>query len=181
MFLHSGALHIVLNMLALLDLGRLAESLFGPAKFLAIYLVCGACSMLATSVWYVHVLKEPGEQVTPVVGASGAIFGIGGLLVVFLMRAGTGRGRAIAVSLGRSLLLMLAIGFLVPFISNTAHVGGLVAGMAFGFAIRESFRGRIDVASQRRWSVAATICVVAVAAALVAGLWYSFTHVGGSR
>ncbi len=179
MFLHAGIIHIGLNMLALRELGRIAEDLFGPAKFLTIYLVCGACSMAATSLWFVGILHHSPEEAR-VVGASGAIFGIAGLLVVYLLRAGTERGRAIAMSLARSVLFMLVVGFMIPFVSNTGHIGGLIAGALFGLTVRDRFRARIDPVSRARWSRLAAVCVLAAAAALVAGAWFSFSHIRGA-
>jgi rhomboid protease GluP len=50
-FLHGGLIHIGVNMFSLRNLGHVAEELFGPAKLLVVYLVTGACSALAISVY----------------------------------------------------------------------------------------------------------------------------------
>ena len=178
-FLHMGGIHIVMNMLALKQLGDLAEELFGPAKLLTAYIVSGVCSSLAVSVWYAGVQHLPADQIPGLVGASGAIFGVAGLLVAHLLRAGSVQGRAIAMSIGRSVLFMLVAGYFLPFISQVGHVGGLLPGLAFGLTLRGDFGNRLNPASRRSWTRAATVCVAAAVASLVAGAWFAFQHLGG--
>jgi rhomboid protease GluP len=112
------------------------------------------------------------------VGASGAIFGVAGLLVVYLLRAGTERGRQVARSLALNLGLMLFIGWQIPIVSNTGHVGGLLAGLAFGLTIGDRFMGRVNPASQMRWSRAAALCVAVAAVSLLWGAWFAVTYKG---
>jgi membrane associated rhomboid family serine protease len=179
-FLHIGGIHILLNMLALRQLGRLAEDLFGPAKFLTVYVVSGVGCSLAISVWYAGIRGLPASQIAGVAGASGAIFGVAGLLIVYLFRAGTDRGRQIAMSIAKSVGMMLVIGLVVPgLLSQVGHVGGLLPGLAFGLLIKDDFAARVHPASRRRWTAAAAICVAAVAVSLLAGAWSAFTHLGG--
>lgn len=160
-FLHGGLLHIGFNMYALHQLGRLAESIFGPLRFLVVYLVTGFVSMAAISIWFSYVPGTPAPH--PTVGASGAIFGVAGLLVVFLLRRGSAQGQAIARSLGFNLLLMLALGWFIPMISNTGHVGGLLPGMAFGLILAPQFADRFAPQRENRWRLlAAGLAAVAV-------------------
>jgi membrane associated rhomboid family serine protease len=179
-FLHIGGIHLALNMLALKQLGPLAEALFGPARFLTVYVVSGAVSSLAISVWYAGVLGQTAAEIHPVAGASGAIFGVAGLLTVYLLRAGTERGRAIAMSLGRSVLLMLAIGLVVPMISQVGHVGGLLPGALFGLLLRGQFTDRLDSRARAAWDRVAAFCILAVVASLGFGAWNALTHLGGN-
>jgi membrane associated rhomboid family serine protease len=162
-FLHAGVIHLALNMFALHQLGQIAEELFGGAKLLAIYLVCGACSALAVTVWYVGILKQ---DPTRLVGASGAIFGVGGLLAAFLLRRGSERGRAIGKQIGQNLLVMLALGFFLHFVSNTGHVGGLIPGLLFGMVVRERFSTLLSPESRRNWWIAAALASLAAVVAL---------------
>jgi rhomboid protease GluP len=178
-FLHVGGIHIALNMLALKQLGELAEELFGPAKLLTVYVVSGVCSSLAVSVWFVGVRHLPPGNVPGLAGASGAIFGVAGLLVAYLLRAGTSQGRAVAMSIARSVLFMLAVGLFVPMISQAGHVGGLLPGLLFGLSLRGEFGNRLKPATRAVWTCAALVCVAAVAASLLAGAWYAFQHMGG--
>lgn len=166
-FLHGGLIHIGFNMMALHQLGRITEELLGGARYLACYLICGACSTLAITVWFVHVQKAPAP---PMVGASGAIFGIAGILVVFLRRHGTERGRHISRLLVQNLLFMLALGWFFTFISNTGHVGGLVPGLIFGAFLGTSFRDRLRRHGDLPWRVLAGVCVAITLFALYQGV-----------
>jgi rhomboid protease GluP len=179
-FLHIGGIHILLNMLALKQLGDLAEDLFGPAKFLTVYVLSGVTCSLGISVWYAGIRHFPPDEISPVAGASGAIFGVAGLLIVYLFRAGTARGRQIAMSIAQSIALMLVIGLFMPgLLSQVGHVGGLLPGLAFGLLIRDDFSARVNPAARKRWTLAAVVCVTAVVASLLAGAWYAFSHLGG--
>jgi len=127
MFVHAGIIHIGLNMWCLWNLGPMAEKIFGRASFLVLYLLTGLGSSL-TSLWF-H------PQIVSV-GASGAIFGVAGALISAL-KLGRLPFPAIAVrSSMRSLIAFagynLLFGGIVPFIDNSAHIGGLVTGLAVG-------------------------------------------------
>ncbi len=118
-FLHSSSfMHIAFNMYALWILGNALEPAFGRARFLAVYLV----SALAGSVG-VLLLSTMDSIDTPVVGASGAVFGLFGALFVVQKKRG-GDLRQILVLLA----INVAIGFIIPNIAWQAHLGGLIAG-----------------------------------------------------
>jgi rhomboid protease GluP len=126
MFLHSGFIHLALNMLSLYFLGSFVEQAFGKGRFLALYLTSG----LAGGIAYLCF----GAFDEPAVGASGAIFGLLGGVLGYSVRRGTFSWQNPLI---RQLLILTAlnlyIGFSVPNISNTAHIGGLVGGAAFGW------------------------------------------------
>jgi rhomboid protease GluP len=127
--LHSPAslLHLVFNMYALFLAGPIVEQLYGSRLFLLFYLLCAAAGSTASFVF--------GGDV-PAVGASGAIFGLFGLLLA-ASRAHhpvlDQRSRSLVGQLGMLILINLAFGFAVPNIDNAAHIGGLVAGLWLGF------------------------------------------------
>jgi membrane associated rhomboid family serine protease len=175
-FLHFGLLHLAMNMYALSHLGRVAEQLFGSAKFVTVYLLAGVGSTMAISVWYAYVLHEPGGAL--MAGASGSIFGVMGLLAVVLLRGGTHAAQQIGRSLVKDVLVMLAIGFVVPMISNTGHVGGLVVGAACGLFVKDRFAEKLDPASRGRWLRIALAIVLTAAASLVAAAWFALTWKG---
>lgn len=135
MFLHSGAVHLGLNMLSLYFLGSFVEAAFGRGRFLALYLLSGLSGGLA----YLYF----GGFDVPAVGASGAIFGLLGGVLGYALRRGTFSWQNPLI---RQLLILLAlnlyIGFSVPNISNTAHLGGLAGGFAFGWLIAPSIYSR---------------------------------------
>lgn len=174
-FLHFGLWHIALNMLALRDLGRLAEQLLGPAKFLTVYLVSGLGCAGAMYLWdTTQVYAGVGA------GASGAICGLLGVLIVVLMRAGTHQGRHIARSLGRSAMMTLGIGFFLPLGSTVGHVGGALVGFAFGFFIRDGFVNRLAPHTWQRWRNVAVVLVTVTVVALLLAVRFAVTYSGGS-
>ena len=128
MFIHFGVIHLALNMWALWDVGRLVEQLYGRWRFGLLYLGSGVVGNL------VSLVMQGNQAVSG--GASGAVFSLYGALLVFLWRErrqvdrGEFRwlfGGALAFS-----TLMLVLGHLVQGIDNSAHAGGLVAGMLLG-------------------------------------------------
>jgi rhomboid protease GluP len=128
MFLHSGFVHLAVNMLSLYFLGSFIEQAFGRGRFLALYLLSGISGGLA----YLYF----GAFDAAVVGASGAIFGLLGGIFGYSLRRGTFSWQNPII---RQLLILLAlnlyIGFSVPVISNTSHLGGLVGGIVFGWLV----------------------------------------------
>ena len=147
-FLHLGLLHVGLNMWALRNLGPTVERLLGTRRFLLVYfasLVGGSAGAL---------LVSPN---VPTVGASGAIFGLFGLLAATLHRQGVNPFRT---SIGTFLLLNLAITFTIPGISIGGHLGGLAVGAVCGYAM--TGHGRKSPA----WTTAVPVGLMVVAAAV---------------
>lgn len=128
MFLHSGFIHLALNMISLYFLGSFVEEAFGRVRYLALYLLGGIAGGLA----YLYF----GAFTVPAVGASGAIFALLGGIFGYSLRRGTFSWQNPVI---RQLLILLAlnlyIGFSVPNISNTAHLGGLAGGAIFGWLV----------------------------------------------
>jgi membrane associated rhomboid family serine protease len=124
-FLHDGILHIALNMFFLYMMGPMIETAIGRVNYAATYLACllaGSFGALAFT------------PLAPTVGASGAIFGVFGALLV------VARDRGIPIwqsGLGLTLVINLAFTLSIKGISIGAHVGGLIAGAIIGFAILE--------------------------------------------
>ncbi len=126
-FLHGNIIHFMMNMYVLFYLGGHMEQLIGPRKYLFVYLLSGIASSFA-----VVYLGKPN---TVTVGASGAIFGImGGLLLLTFLRRSWFSERAI-ISIRNLMLLNLVITFLVAGISIFGHLGGLVMGILCFFVI----------------------------------------------
>jgi membrane associated rhomboid family serine protease len=160
-FLHSQGfiLHIVLNMYTLWIFGQALEPLLGRIRFLAVYLLSafgGSVGFLLLTPGYV-----PGQPLTGVVGASGAIFGLfGAMLVVQRHRGGETRQLWVLIAING------AVGFMVPQIAWQAHLGGLVTGALCAAVIAYSPRG------PRRglWQAAGLALVLALLIA-VSALW----------
>ncbi|QEE62464.1 rhomboid family intramembrane serine protease [Salinibacterium sp. dk2585] len=113
--------HILFNMYALWLFGRMLEGMLGHWRFLALYVLSALGGSVAV------LLLSP---LTPVVGASGAIFGLFGAF--FVINRGLGGN---SVQLVIVLALNLAIGFIVPGIAWQAHVGGILVGALIGFIL----------------------------------------------
>ena len=123
-FVHAGLSHLLLNLFSLWLLGLLVEDRVGPLRLLLVYLACGVGGSLASLWWHESGINS--------VGASGAIFGLYGLLLVLLL----GKKLVLDKSDRRAMLgLVLYLVFsnllsgLSGNIDNAAHVGGLAMGL----------------------------------------------------
>ncbi|UKA62888.1 rhomboid family intramembrane serine protease [Arthrobacter sp. FW306-04-A] len=160
-FVHSQGfvLHIVLNMYMLWIFGQVLEPVLGRIRFLAVYLL----SAVGGSVGFL--LLTPMLPPTGVEGASGAIFGLfGALMVVQSRRGGDTRQLWILIAING------AIGFLVPGIAWQAHLGGLVTGAlsaaVIAFAPRGPRQGLLQAAGM---AVVAGILILATVLRATAG------------
>ncbi|MGH2407564.1 MAG: rhomboid family intramembrane serine protease [Candidatus Limnocylindrales bacterium] len=129
---HDGLIHLAFNMYALYIVGPIVEAIYGSARFLGIYIVSGIAASAAS---YLLVPQDA-------VGASGAIFGLFGILFVAFRvhRPLLGRQASnLARQIGFLIVFNLALGFGlmgagVP-IDNMAHLGGLIAGAWLGVVL----------------------------------------------
>ncbi len=136
-FLHSpdSLLHILLNMYTLWIFGQALEPILGRVRFLAVYLI----SALGGSVGYLllNPLLVPGQGLVGLVGASGAIFGLfGAMLLVQRQRGGDTRQLWVLIAING------VIGFLIPHIAWQAHLGGLITGGLCAAVLAYAPRGR---------------------------------------
>lgn len=135
-FLHSTSpLHILFNMYALWITGQFLEPLLGRVRFGVLCLL----SAVGGSVAVLLLAGDPATSdawVTPVVGASGMVFGLFGAMLPVMRRLGRSMGQVLVL-----LAINGAIGFFVPNISWQAHLGGLVTGAlvatAYAYAPKE--------------------------------------------
>lgn len=138
MFLHDGLLHIAFNGWALYQLGSLFELWLGSPRLLLTYFAAGISGSLASVLWNTHLGGD--ALFRPSVGASGAIFGLLGALIAFLLRRRSSL-TPLAKSLLRQLLfwagINIVMGVSVRLIDNAAHMGGLAAGLLLGLAFRD--------------------------------------------
>jgi membrane associated rhomboid family serine protease len=157
MFLHANLIHILFNMYALYLFGYLIENTLGTLRFAAIYFVGGFMASVASFLFV-------NPRVVGV-GASGAIFALLGAWVAFnYRRRTTAMGEANLRGAIILIVLNLFLGFTIPNIDNSAHIGGLVAGVAAGF-IAEGWGPR----SVRRWTqIGGFLALVLIGLALTA-------------
>jgi membrane associated rhomboid family serine protease len=152
-FLHSGLLHLAMNMAALWILGSQLERVLGPARFVSVYVA----SLFAGS--FGVLLVDPNA---PTVGASGAVFGLMGLAVVIQRASGINPW---ASGIGGLILINVIITFTIPAISIGGHIGGLIGGLIAGGFTVEAMRRRLPLAVSL---VAMAVLSVAFAAG---GIW----------
>ena len=155
MFMHAGILHLAMNMLLLQSIGALTVQRFGRWGFVQLYLLGGLLASAASAWWQAHTListrtsanvgalglAQPVLKLIVSVGASGAIFAVcGGLLAVIVRAKRTGNWMYGFDAVTKNALLRvvginIAIGFMVPGIDQSAHVGGLLAGLLLGLVL----------------------------------------------
>lgn len=126
---HGGVLHLAFNMYALYIIGPTVEALYGSVRFLVLYLACAAAGSVASYMFSNAFIS---------VGASGAIFGLFGVLLVadrVHKPALTRQTRGLTTQIGVLIGVNLIIGFSVSSIDNAAHIGGLLAGCWLGLVM----------------------------------------------
>jgi membrane associated rhomboid family serine protease len=159
MFLHNGFLHIMFNMWALWLFGPSLERRYGTVPFATLYLAAG----LGGGALF-HLIGRHAYAV----GASGAIFGLfGALLVASYRRRHTPVGRAIFGQLGFLLVINLTLPLVVRRIAWEAHVGGLLVGLAIA-AIWDRIPDRAPGTIARRALTGLSLAAVSVAVVLLA-------------
>ena len=172
-FAHSPGqiLHILFNMYALWILGQYLEPLLGRVRFAILYLV----SAFGGSVGYLLLASPPtlpltqaginnSNWVVSMVGASGAVFGLFGALLVLNRHLGRSSGPMFGV-----LAINAVLGFVVPGIAWQAHLGGLLTGVALAGVIT------VTASQNRRRLQLPALAAVMVIIAVVAVTKYAVT------
>jgi rhomboid protease GluP len=147
MFVHVGIVHLGMNMWCLWNLGLLAEPLMGSFGVIAVYVLTGAAgNLLSIGHNYMFPLHDSGYVIYPVgAGASGAVFGIAGALIVLLKSPRLPVPTDELRKLRRSVITFAVINLVIPFVVNygaeamhkdvqidyMAHIGGCACGLLF--------------------------------------------------
>ena len=178
-----GPMHLLVNMYSLFMLGPYVEKLYGSAKFVFFWIATGVAGVVASYFASSYQMEEGflgrflfrgGDG--PSAGASGALFGLVGVLFVFGIKfrheLPEEFKRAFGVGMLPTILINLFIGFAVPMIDNAAHLGGLVAGMALALFVGYKRPGeRAGVAFA--WHAVQVACLALVVACFVL-VWRNF-------
>ena len=157
-FVHIGIIHIASNMYVFWGLGLIAERLLGRWNFLATYLLTGIAGNVLSLLLKPNIVGA---------GASGAIFGLAGVLISVLqfgrLTIPNERLKPLKQQVVRLALINLVIGAVVPVINNIAHLGGLIYGLLLGilFSWSTRFDGDARLKIQRIGLVAATVLLAA--------------------
>ena len=173
MFVHLNVLHLLMNMFALLILGPFVEKLYGSAKFVVFWVVTGIAGVVAS---YLALRPSLAHGLLgtfifrsadgPSAGASGALFGLIGVLFVFGIKyrreLPEGFKRVFGTGLLPIIFINLFIGFVGRnFIGNAAHLGGLFTGAALALFIdyrRPGARAGITTA----WRSLQIVCLILI-------------------
>ncbi|MGB3469007.1 MAG: rhomboid family intramembrane serine protease [Cyclobacteriaceae bacterium] len=123
LFLHGGFFHLVINMYSLYFVGSQLEKRVGSINFLFFYFITGLIAGLTSLYFNLFVVS---------VGASGAIFGLYGFLVIQTIRENPENSRSVIINFIIYLVIVLLIGSQVNF-DNAAHFGGALSGLLIGF------------------------------------------------
>jgi rhomboid protease GluP len=125
-FLHFGLIHLLFNMFVLFNIGLFLEGLADRIPFVVLYLVCGLGGSAASLAWHPSIVSA---------GASGAIFGLYGALLGFLIRHRGSIPAESLASLRKGALTFLGYNLLYglrPGVDMAAHLGGLATGFVLG-------------------------------------------------
>ena len=156
MFLHGGLVHLAVNMYTLYDVGRFTERLYGSFAFLVLYALSGLLGS-AASLWWNPAVNS--------VGASGALFGVLGASLVFMLDRRNGVPMSVmkvhAISLSVFVIYGIANGLAQTNIDNAAHLGGLIGGVLVGFALSRPLGGMAS-RSLARAAAGIVVCSAAI-------------------
>jgi len=157
-FLHGGIMHLAVNCYSLYILGSLVERIFGRGKFICSYLMAGIVGNML-SFMFVEGYS---------VGASGAIFGLMGMLLYYGLENPVQFKHYFGRSVLSTIALNLVYGFSVSGIDNCAHLGGLVGGF---LAI-----GALSKAKLKKWYTNRILYLLVLLGVSIGALGYGFTN-----
>ena len=139
MFMHGGLFHLFANMVSLFFIGTFVERLLGSKRYVWFYLLSG---IFASFLFVLSALLSPSELGVFAVGASGAIFGLLGLLMllvpnlpVYLMFI------PIPIKMKYAAPGMLLLLWIIS-LGNIAHLGGFVAGIGYGLYLKAKYKNK---------------------------------------
>ena len=169
MFIHFGLMHVAFNMFALYQTGRMVERMYGSVHFALLYVFSGLSGSMVSILW--HPLNNSA-------GASGAIFGVFGGLLAFILKPGNAVPPAIVNEHRNSTLgfigFNLFYGFSQSGIDNGAHLGGLLGGLVFGLLLARP----LDIAARAQAGMARRLLPVLACVLLLGALGYPLWHPG---
>ncbi|MCF6178713.1 MAG: rhomboid family intramembrane serine protease [Geopsychrobacter sp.] len=155
-YTHGGLIHIGFNMMVLYQVGPMIEGEIGWPRFFTLYPRCGITATIAGYFWH---------PMTPVVGASGAVFGLIGFSVSYYHRM----GGAVALQHRNFMFQWAVMAFIFGLVvgaDNAAHLGGLLSGAAFGWLVPTSIRGQRK--TEDLFKILGWVCVALTALSIAA-------------
>lgn len=159
-FIHIGFIHLFLNNYALWIIGQEIEQIYGSARFVFLYLVTGVIGSVGSYVFNPEATSA---------GASGAIFGLFGVMATFAFKYRKEIPKTLSRDIMRRVLPIIAInlafGFSVKIVDNAAHIGGLLAGIALALAVH--YMRPDEKRTPLAWRVVQATCLVLIIVSFV--------------
>ncbi len=128
-FLHANLVHLLFNMMVLFDVGPAVEEMYGQHRFLCLYLFAAVTGSIASFLW--------GRGMNLMVGGSGALFGLIGVMIAYGYQHRTALAEQIKSMYLRWAIYGLIFGLIMPGTDNAAHIGGLIGGVIFGLVVSD--------------------------------------------
>jgi rhomboid protease GluP len=183
-FVHSGIIHIATNMWCLYNLGLLGEPLVGAFGVVATYLLTGVVGNLLSVALHPGVISA-GQIIDPgvvSVGASGAVFGLAGVLIPLLGSKLLPVARVEVARLRRSVIYFAVLNFVIGFgadafntpirIDNMAHLGGFLSGLLLGVLLVPKLGTDRKLWIRRQWlAFGSVLLLVLLGARFIASFW----------
>jgi membrane associated rhomboid family serine protease len=148
MFMHGGFFHLFVNMFSLYFVGTLIERILGRKRYFWFYIIAG---ILSGVIFVLSAFVFPQDMLAYAVGASGALFGLIGILIfltpnlpVYVMFIPIPIKMKYAAPGMLVLLWVISIGANVP-IGNVAHFGGLLVGLVYGLVLKYRFPRKVSM------------------------------------
>jgi membrane associated rhomboid family serine protease len=161
-YLHGGALHIFFNMLAFYQIAPLITRLFGPYRFFAIYTISGVGGFAVSYVM--------GTPIT--IGASAALCGLIGAALYYGKSRGGMFGESIYKQVGGWAIAIIVLGFLIPQINNSAHIGGMVFGALSAMALGYTEKSRENMGHRILAGGCMALTLIVLLFSILRGLMY---------
>ncbi len=163
-FIHIGLIHLVLNNYALWIIGQEIEQIYGSARFVVLYLVTGVVGSLGSFVF---------NPLATSAGASGAIFGLFGVMATFAFRYRKEIPKTLSREISRRVLPVIGInlvfGFSVKIVDNAAHIGGLLTGVVLALAV--PYMRPSEKQTPWLWRAMQAVCLIVISISFVAAFW----------
>lgn len=160
MFIHIGIIHLFLNNYALWIIGQEIERIYGSARFVILYLITGVLGSLGSYYFNPHATSA---------GASGAIFGLFGVIATFAFRYRKEIPEFLSREIKRRVLPIIAInlifGFSVRIVDNAAHLSGLLSGVALALVV--PYKRPSERITPLAWRALQIICLALIAISFV--------------
>jgi uncharacterized protein len=150
MFMHASLTHLFVNMVSLMFLGSFVEKLIGKKRFLWVYFGGG----ISAALLFIIVAGITGIDInTFAVGASGAIFALGGLLAVLTPRLPVLVFFVLPMPMWGAMIFLLGVMWLMSItlsipIGNIAHLGGLIMGAGYGLYLKKKYPRKTKMISR---------------------------------